>query len=83
MLVMNMTKVAISIDETVLKNLDDLVKNRVFRSRSEAVQNAVEEKLERIEKSRLARECAKLSVREERALADVGLNADAKEWPIY
>lgn len=67
----------------MLKNLDDLVKTRIFRSRSEAVQKAVQEKLQRLEKSRLARECAKLSVREERALAEIGLESGAKEWPIY
>lgn len=80
---MNMTKVAVSIDQQMLKNLDDLVKTRIFRSRSEAVQKAVQEKLQRLEKSRLARECAKLSVREERALAEIGFESDAKEWPIY
>ena len=80
---MNTAKVAISLDEKLLKNLDGLVKTRVFRSRSEAVQKAVEEKLERLDKSRLARECAKLSAREERALAEIGLDSDAKEWPTY
>lgn len=80
---MNTAKVAISIDEKLLKNLDGLVKTRVFRSRSDAVQKAVEEKLERLDKSRLARECAKLSAREERALAEIGLGSDAKEWPTY
>jgi hypothetical protein len=34
-------------------------------------------------KSRLARECAKLSATEEQALADEGLSADAREWPAY
>ena len=34
-------------------------------------------------KSRLARECARLSANEEQALADEGLSADAREWPAY
>ena len=80
---MSAAKVAISIDQRVLRHLDSLVKSRVFRSRSEAIQKAVEEKLGRLEKSRLARECAKLSRGEEQAFAEVGLEADAKEWPPY
>ena len=82
-LIMNAAKVAISIDQRMLRHLDRLVKSRVFRSRSEAIQKAVEEKLVRLEKSRLERECAKLSRREEQAFADLGLEADAKEWPPY
>jgi metal-responsive CopG/Arc/MetJ family transcriptional regulator len=80
---MSAAKVAISIDQRMLRHLDHLVKNRVFRSRSEAIQKAVEEKLGRLEKMRLARECAKLSRCEEQAFAEMGLEADAKEWPAY
>jgi metal-responsive CopG/Arc/MetJ family transcriptional regulator len=80
---MSAAKVAISIDQRLLRHVDSLVRNRVFRSRSEAIQKAVEEKLGRLEKSRLARECAKLSRREEQAFAEIGLEADVKEWPEY
>jgi metal-responsive CopG/Arc/MetJ family transcriptional regulator len=80
---MSAAKVAISIDQRVLRHLDGLVKSRVFRSRSEAIQKAVEEKLGRLKKSRLATECAKLSRREEQAFAEIGLEADVKEWPAY
>ena len=80
---MSAAKVAISMDQRVLRHLDRLVKSRLFRSRSEAIQKAVEEKLRRLEKSRLATECAKLSPREEQALAEIGLEADANEWPPY
>jgi hypothetical protein len=48
----------------------------VFRSRSQAIQNAITEKLERLDRSRLARECAKLSPPEEQAMADEGLTKD-------
>jgi metal-responsive CopG/Arc/MetJ family transcriptional regulator len=80
---MPVAKVAISIDETLLKDLDGLVRRRIFQSRSEAFQRAVEEKLARLRKSRLARECAKLSPREEAAAAEFGFEADAMEWPKY
>ena len=80
---MSVAKVAISLDQRLLQAVDRLVKNRAFRSRSEAIQKALEEKLIRLQKSRLARECAKLSRREECALAEIGIEVDAREWPEY
>ena len=53
-------KVAITLDESTLDRLDKLVRKRVFRNRSQAIEEAVAETLSRIEKSRLARECANL-----------------------
>jgi Arc/MetJ-type ribon-helix-helix transcriptional regulator len=76
-------KVAISIDPRLLRHVDRLVRTRIFRTRSQAIQTAVQEKLARVEKSRLARECAKLSKREEVCWAELGLKADAREWPKY
>jgi len=80
---MSVAKVAISMDERTLNRLDLLVKARVFRTRSEAIQKSVEEKLGRLEKSRLAHECAKLRKNEEQAMAEEGLGRDLKEWPAY
>jgi len=76
-------KIAISLDETTLARLDRLVKQEIFPNRSRAVEVAVAEKLERIERSRLARECAKLERQFEKALAEEGLSEDAAEWPEY
>lgn len=77
------SKVAISLDESTLDRLDRLVRKQVFPSRSQAVQEAVEEKLARLERSRLARECAKLDPAFEKALAEEGLSEDLSEWPEY
>ena len=44
---------------------------------------AVAEKLARLDRSRLARECAKLLPGEEQQLADEGMGRDASEWPEY
>ena len=76
-------KVAISLDESTLKRLDKLVERAVFSNRSQAIQEAVEEKLARMERSRLARECAKLDPTFEKALAEEGMSEDAAEWPEY
>ena len=80
---MSTAKVAITIDEDLLRRLDYLVKNRVFENRSRAIQEAVAEKLARLERSRLAQECAKLDPHSEQALADEGLSAEVDEWPEY
>ena len=77
------SKVAISLDESTLKRLDRLVKRRVFPNRSQAIEEAVAEKLARLEKSRLAQECANLDPTFERALAEEGLSEDRMEWPEY
>ena len=77
------TKVAITLDSELLRQLDRMVAERVFPNRSRAVQDAIRDKLERIARTRLARECAKLDKRFERELADENLAKDAKEWPEY
>jgi metal-responsive CopG/Arc/MetJ family transcriptional regulator len=80
---MSAAKVTISIDQALLKKVDTLVKARVFQSRSQAIQSAIEEKVTRIDKSRLARECSKLDKSHEQALADEGLETEIEEWPEY
>jgi len=80
---MSVAKVAVSMDDRLLRRLDDLVERAVFRSRSEAIQKAVAEKLARLDRSRLARECAKLSTAEEQEMAEEGIAKDAGEWPEY
>jgi metal-responsive CopG/Arc/MetJ family transcriptional regulator len=80
---MGRSKVAISLDKLTLDRLDKLVQKRVFPNRSQAIEEAVAEKLARLEKSRLAQECAKLDPVFERALAEEGLSEDLTEWPEY
>ncbi|OFW33558.1 MAG: CopG family transcriptional regulator [Acidobacteria bacterium RIFCSPLOWO2_12_FULL_60_22] len=76
-------KVAITLDQRTLNRLDKLVQQSIFPSRSEAVQEAVDEKLARLDRTRLARECAKLDPAFEKALAEEGLAEDLSEWPEY
>ena len=77
------TKVAVSIDAKLVGQLDRLVRNRRFANRSAAIETALSEKLDRIDRVRLVRECGKLDARQERALAEEGLVADFAEWPEY
>jgi metal-responsive CopG/Arc/MetJ family transcriptional regulator len=76
-------KIAITIEEELLEKLDRLVASNVFSNRSKAIQEAVQEKLSRINRSRLARECAKLDPQVEQALAEEGIAQDLGEWPKY
>jgi metal-responsive CopG/Arc/MetJ family transcriptional regulator len=76
-------KVAITIETELLKNIDGLVAARRFRNRSQAIETAVAEKLSRIQKSRLAAECAKLCPSDEKRMAEEGLAGSIEIWPEY
>ena len=80
---MRTAKIAVTIDQDLLSRLDRLVQERRFPNRSRAVQEALRDKLDRLERSRLARECAKLDPAFEQALADEGLAEDGEQWPEY
>jgi len=80
---MNPAKVAITLDEKVLKRLDQMVENRVFPNRSRAIQEAVSEKPSKMAHNRLARECAKLDPKQEQVLAKGGISTEGQELPEY
>lgn len=80
---MSSVKVAITIDRKTLSRVDGLVSKSVFPNRSRAIQAAVAEKLARMERSRLAAECAKLDPKFEKALAEEGLSQELGAWPEY
>jgi metal-responsive CopG/Arc/MetJ family transcriptional regulator len=80
---MAQAKIAITIDEGLLSRLDRLVGERKFVNRSRAIQEALKDKLERLDRSRLARECSKLDPAYEQQLAEEGLAEDLRQWPEY
>jgi len=80
---MNKTKIAITLEVDSVKQLDHLIRENMFSNRSQAIQEAVKEKLKRIERSRLARECTKLDPNFEKAMAEEGLTEDLRKWPEY
>jgi metal-responsive CopG/Arc/MetJ family transcriptional regulator len=79
---MTTDKVAITIDRQILRRLDRLVAEKRFPNRSRAIQEAVEEKLTRMDRTRLAREASNLDRHFEQQLADEGMAGEA-EWPGY
>ena len=79
---MGRAKIAITVDEYALAEIDRLVRQGVFPNRSKAIEDALHERLTRLQRSRLARECAKLDRSEEHALANEGYAGEG-EWPEY
>jgi metal-responsive CopG/Arc/MetJ family transcriptional regulator len=77
------SKIAITIDDKLLKQLDYMVRSMGFPNRSKAIQEAVADKLKRLERTRLARECAKLDPDYEQNIAEEGFSMETDEWPEY
>lgn len=77
------TKVAVTIDSELIAQVDQLVAKQVFPNRSKAIQQALQDKLARLKRTRLARESAKLDRREEQAIAEEGLDQEQATWPAY
>jgi len=76
-------KLAVTFDEKTLFEVDRLVKRHVFPNRSRIIEEAVLEKLSRMNRDRLARECALLDPAFEKALADEGMGEELDQWPEY
>ncbi len=77
------TKIAVTLHSKLVRQLDALVAERRFPNRSQAIERAVAEKLERVQRARLARECTKLDPIEEKALAEEGIGSNVTAWLEY
>lgn len=80
---MSVSKVAISLDKNLLQRIDRLVRENFFPSRSNIIQEAIKEKIEKLENSRLARECANLNPIEEQKISEEGMVYEVETWPEY
>jgi len=72
-------KVAITIDEKVLRTVDRWVKQGRYPNRSQAIQACLREKMERWKRTRLIEELSKLDAKEERAMAEEKFAGET--WP--
>jgi len=77
------SKIAVTIDAQVVSQVDRLVKEKAYPNRSRIVEEALTEKLSRMDRSRLLRELNKLDIDFERSVAEEGLAQDTTEWPEY
>ena len=80
---MSVAKIAITLEQDVLSELDRLVRRHIFPNRSRAIQEAVREKVTRLSFNRLANECAKLDPKAEQAIAEEGMSGEVAAWPEY
>lgn len=76
-------KIAITLDADLLRELDRTVAASRAGNRSQAIEAAVRDRLDRLARRRLARECARLDPKVERAMAEEGLAGDMASWPAY
>ncbi|MBI1820336.1 MAG: ribbon-helix-helix protein, CopG family [Nitrospirae bacterium] len=77
------TKVAITLDEEILEEVDRLVKEKKYPNRSKAIQEAIQFRLERWHKTRMIEEAKKFDIEEEQTIAEEGLVAENETWPEY
>ena len=78
---MGTLKVAITMEKELLERIDRLVAERRFPSRSRAIQLAVKAQIDRLDRRRLALECAKLDPEYEQQLAEESASYDLESWP--
>ena len=77
------SKIAISPDAELLERVDRLVADKRFPSRSRAIQIAFKAQIDRLDRSLLARACAKADPDYEQALTEEGASYDLEQWPEY
>jgi Arc/MetJ-type ribon-helix-helix transcriptional regulator len=73
------TKIAVTLDQKTVADLDRWVREGRYPNRSRALQSAVDMLSEREKRTRLARELAKLNPQEEKRMAEEGLGYAS--WP--
>jgi len=76
-------KIAVTISDDLVDQIDRLVKSKEYANRSQAIEEAVMEKLMKIYGTRLAAEAAKLDSKEEKELAEAGMEGNSKKWTQY
>ena len=80
---MSVAKIAISIDDQLLAKLDGFIALNKFKTRSQAIQLAVQNTVDSLDHKRLIDACMQLDMDTERTLADQGLKKDLEEWPEF
>jgi Arc/MetJ-type ribon-helix-helix transcriptional regulator len=80
---MSTKKITITLEGSIIEEMDSLVKKNKYKSRSKAVQIAIEEYLKKIEKQKLYAEIDKLDKTEEMKVAEASLEAVNEIWEEY
>jgi metal-responsive CopG/Arc/MetJ family transcriptional regulator len=80
---MSVIEVAIALYRHLLQRFDRLVAERKLPGRGRAIQLAVQAQIDRLDRRRLARECAKLDPAYEQQVAEESASNDLESWPEY
>ena len=81
---MSTLNVMIELEPSLLAKVDDFVQAHVFRSRKDAVEAAVREKIQRLESQRqFLDECQKLNPAEEQSMAEEWLDGELESWTAF
>ena len=80
---MGKAKIAITLDEKIVSRLDRLVKQEAYTNRSQAIEAAIRDKLQRLDRTRLVQELSKIDPQYEKALAEEGIATDRAAWPEF
>jgi hypothetical protein len=79
----NKKRIAIGLNRKIHGVRSGLLKTKELPGRNLEIRTSMSDKPKRTELGRLVRECSKLSRTQERSLADLGMAAEAREWPEY
>lgn len=74
-------KIAVTLDENTVRQVDRWVKAKRYPNRSRALQAALDEMSRRDRMERLLKEAEKANPAEEKAMAEEGIGVDP--WPEY
>jgi metal-responsive CopG/Arc/MetJ family transcriptional regulator len=80
---MTAAKIAITLDENLLQEVDSWVAQKLYPNRSQAVQSALSNQAKYINQQRLEAECAKLDPQEEQEFAELGIEEALGSWSSY
>jgi len=80
---MRTAKIAITLDKNLLSELDRMVLKKKFANRSQAIQIAVQDKIDRLKKRRLSEECSMLDMTAEQTLSEEGMFLEKEQWSQY
>jgi metal-responsive CopG/Arc/MetJ family transcriptional regulator len=76
-------KIAITLDDNLLREVDQWVAQKLYPNRSQAVQAALFAQATQVNQQRLEAECAKLDPQEEQEFAELGIEDALSDWSTY
>ena len=76
-------KITITLEKNTVDDIDKLVKVNKYKSRSKAIQRAIEEYLKLVEKQKLYSQIDKLDEAEEMKMAEETMEAVNEIWDEY